>query len=186
MDSTHDQEQKYVAFLRGINVGGHHKVPMSELCAALVDMGFSEITTLLNSGNAVFKTEPIKEIELENAISKHLEQTFGFPIPTLVRKIEAIKHLVSSNPFKYIEMHKDLRLYISFLRSAPREDQDLPWISPDGTFRIPAVLHNTVATVVDLSSTKTIEAMKVLERKFTKDITTRNWNTLQKIAALEQ
>ena len=48
------ETRKYVAFLRGINVGGHHKVPMSELKELLESEGMSNISTLLNSGNAIF------------------------------------------------------------------------------------------------------------------------------------
>ena len=57
------QKSVVVAFLRGINVGGHHKVPMAELKTTLVGMGFSNIKTLLNSGNVVF-TAPARKIEV--------------------------------------------------------------------------------------------------------------------------
>ena len=47
---------KYVALLRGINVGGHHKVPMAELRKELENLGFTNIVTILNSGNVIFET----------------------------------------------------------------------------------------------------------------------------------
>ena len=46
--------QQYVALLRGINVGGHHKVPMADLKKLLANLGFTNITTLLNSGNVIY------------------------------------------------------------------------------------------------------------------------------------
>lgn len=48
------KKEKYVAFLRGINVGGHHKVPMAELRKELEKMNFENVITLLNSGNILF------------------------------------------------------------------------------------------------------------------------------------
>ena len=47
-------KEKYVGFLRGINVGGHHKVPMAELSKELKKLNFENVVTLLNSGNVVF------------------------------------------------------------------------------------------------------------------------------------
>ena len=46
--------ERYVAFLRGINVGGHHKIPMADLRRALEELGFRKVVTLLNSGNVIF------------------------------------------------------------------------------------------------------------------------------------
>jgi len=49
------RKEKYVAFLRGINVGGHHKVPMADLRKELEKLGFENVMTLLNSGNIIFE-----------------------------------------------------------------------------------------------------------------------------------
>src|SRR5690554_4641792 len=111
------QKSVMVAFLRGINVGGHHKVPMAELKSTLADMGFSDIKTLLNSGNVVFTTSPTAIAALEEQMAEVLEKKFGFPIPVLIRKMEDIQQLVARKPFKDIEVHKDIRLYVTFLRN---------------------------------------------------------------------
>src|SRR5690606_37835063 len=106
----------WVAFLRGINVGGHHKVPMEELKATLASMGFSHIKTLLNSGNVVFTTDSTEIATVEAQMTEVLEKKFGFPIPVIIRKMEDIQQLVADNPFKAVEVHKDIRLYVTFLR----------------------------------------------------------------------
>ena len=178
------QQDALVAFLRGINVGGHHKVPMAELKATLAGMGFSNIKTLLNSGNVVFTTAPTDIAALEARMTEALEKKFGFPIPVLIRKMEDIQGIVASNPFKDIEVHKDLRLYITFLRNDVKDNLNLPWTSPDGAFRILSSDDKMLVSTVDISKTKTTDAMNVLDKNFTKDITTRNWNTLVKIAQL--
>src|SRR5690606_24313583 len=104
------ERQKYLALLRGINVGGHHKVPMADLRENFTAMGFSKVKTLLNSGNVVFEGKDEQDPILEETISHHLTNSFGFQIPILVRKIEDIHTVVHKNPFDGIEMRKDLRL----------------------------------------------------------------------------
>ena len=178
------QQDALVAFLRGINVGGHHKVPMGELKATLTSMGFSNIKTLLNSGNVVFTTSPTEIAALEKDMAEVLKQKFGFPIPVLIRKTEDIQRIVASNPFKDIEVHKDLRLYITFLRNDVKDNLNLPWTSPDGAFRILSSDDKMLVSTVDISKTKTTDAMGLLEKHHSKDITTRNWNTLVKITQL--
>ena len=77
-------KEKYVAFLRGINVGGHHKVPMIDLRAELEKINLKNSITILNSGNVLFESD---EKNLENKISEHLEEKFGFHIPVIINEI---------------------------------------------------------------------------------------------------
>ena len=176
-------KQKYVALLRGINVGGHHKVPMAELKKEFQAMGFAGIQTLLNSGNVIFNGDPGKEESLEKMVADHLSQSFGFPIPVLIRKVADIKNTINAAPFHGIEVHKDIRLYVTFFKDIPAKTMDFPWKSDDGSFQILSVKDSMVYSVLDVSQTKSNEAMNVLEKYFGKQITTRNWNTLLKIVA---
>ncbi len=73
---------KYVAFLRGINVGGHHKVPMAELRTLLEDMEFREVKTLLASGNVILETTRANSKTLSKKIEKRLEDKFGKNVTT--------------------------------------------------------------------------------------------------------
>ena len=63
----------YVAFLRGINVGGHHKVPMADLRRELEAMSFQKVTTLLNSGNVIFNWQD----EDPSQLSEQLANSIG-------------------------------------------------------------------------------------------------------------
>ena len=173
--------EKYVAFLRGINVGGHHKVPMADLRKELGQLGFENIITILNSGNIIFEAKADALGKLEKTISNHLEHYFGFPIPTILRKAETIHKIFSLDPFKGVEVTKDIRLYISLLKKDAELDLDLPWTSPDGSFKIIDKQDGSVLSILDVSVTKTPKAMGVLEKTYGKDITTRNWNTIVRI-----
>lgn len=171
-------KEKYVAFLRGINVGGHHKVPMANLCTALKKLNLKNIVTLLNSGNIIFESI---ERDIENKISEHLEKVFGFPIPTIIRKSESIRDLLDSNPFKGAKISKDTRLYVSFLRKNSNNELKLPWRSVDKSYTIVGRKGKTIFSILDLSVSKTPKAMESLEKLFGKDITTRNWKTIERI-----
>ena len=127
------KKERYVAFLRGINVGGHHKVPMAELRKEMEKLKCEKVVTLLNSGNILFDTVVDNLEVLEKTVSEHLEKTFGFPIPTLIRKSEIINELLGINPFKDIVLTKDIRLYVSFLQKEVGTDLQLPWTSEDNS-----------------------------------------------------
>lgn len=103
-------KQTYIALLRGINVGGHHKVPMAELRSLLERLGFENVSTLLNSGNVVFQTTENEGSKLEKLLVQKIGQEFGFEVPVMVRRREEIEELMSKKPFKAIETHKDIRL----------------------------------------------------------------------------
>jgi len=171
----------YVAFLRGINVGGHHKVPMANLRKEFEKLDLENVETLLNSGNIIFETINDNEENLEKKISAHLEKSFGFPVPTIVRKSAMIYELLNNNPFKDVQLTKDIRLYVSFLQEDVQSKLKLPWTSSDTSYKIIGKTGKNILSILDLSISKTPKAMEELERYFGKNITTRNWNTIKRI-----
>lgn len=177
--------QTYIALLRGINVGGNKKVPMADLKAMMEGMGFTHVKTLLNSGNVVFAGPETQIKKLEAQLSNQLEKTFGFPVPVVVRKGEALHKMVASDPFKDVEAHKDIRLYVTYLKEPfDKNPLELPWVSPDGAFHIIGFTGSEVISYLDVSKTKTTDAMNILEKTYGKEITTRNRNTVLKISKL--
>ncbi len=171
-----------IGFLRGINVGGHHKVPMAELRDTLTEIGCENVRTLLNSGNFVFETAQSNIQLLENIIEESLSQSFGFPIPAIIKTKKEISDLISENPFQTIKMHKDIRLYVSFLKNTPEIKLTVPYFSDDRSYKIISFQNNIVLSTLDLSITSTPKGMDDLEKLFGKNITTRNWNTIMKVA----
>lgn len=175
-------KERYVAFLRGINVGGHHKVPMADLRKEMERLNCENVVTLLNTGNIIFEAKSDEIRNLEKMISAHLEKVFGFPIPVIIRTSEAILKMLTNDPFQVIPViTKDIRLYVSLLRKAPTAALQLPWTSENQAFQIINISANTIFSVLDLSVTKTPKGMENLERYFGKDITTRNWNTIKRV-----
>lgn len=174
---------KYAALLRGINVGGNHKVPMLELKKVMTELGFRNVETLLNSGNVIFEAAEEPSLTLEKTIEDRLLQVFGFPVPVLLRSCASIHQLLLKDPFRDVQMSDDIRLYVSFLKEVPETNLTFPWSSPDGSYQILDLEDRTICSVLDLSINKTPKAMDALEQLYGKNITTRNWNTILRIAA---
>ncbi len=157
---------------------------MADLRKELNELHFENIKTLLNSGNVLFDTNE-KEIHgLEEKIEKQLAKSFGFPIPVILKKRNELIQLVDKDPFKNISVHKDIRLYVSFLKHSPANNLPLPYTTKDNAFKILSVENKTIISVLDLSVSSTTIGMEELEKHFGKNITTRNWNTIGKITKL--
>ncbi|MGH7884614.1 MAG: DUF1697 domain-containing protein [Thermodesulfobacteriota bacterium] len=176
---------KYVAFLRGINVGGRKKIKMAELQEAFESSGFQNIKTVLASGNVLFETPKTNTNVLIKNIEENLKKTFGFEVGVIVRTLEDIQKLVDVNPFKNIKVTPQTILYVTFLSEKPNNRLNIPYESPNKDFKILSVSESEVLSVLILTSKfNTTDSMKILEKEFGKKITTRNWNTLKKITEL--
>ncbi|MEZ2415777.1 DUF1697 domain-containing protein [Muriicola sp. E247] len=173
--------ETFVALLRGINVGGHHKVPMAELRTEFEKMGYSKVITLLNSGNIIFKAASEDEYKLQDEIFSNISKAFGFEIPTTVIKAKQILNLTADNPFSNESLHNNIRFYATFLNNSSKSQIPLPWQSEDGAYRIIYHQGRIICSVLDLSVSKTPEAMGILQSFYGKKITTRNWNTVVRV-----
>ncbi|MFJ4918592.1 DUF1697 domain-containing protein [Streptomyces sp. NPDC088725] len=89
----------YAALLRGINVSGRRKVPMAELRELLTGLGHSGVSTLLQSGNAVFTSESDDEASLGAELERAIEERFGFAVDTLVRSAAYLRAVADACPF---------------------------------------------------------------------------------------
>jgi uncharacterized protein (DUF1697 family) len=90
--------KKYLALLRGINVGGNSKVEMKKLKAAFEEAGFSNVSTYINSGNVIFESKETDQAELIATIKIGLRKHFDFDIKVIIRDRENILKLASSVP----------------------------------------------------------------------------------------
>lgn len=185
---------RYVAFLRGINVGGRRSVKMDALNAAFTAMGFTEVATLIASGNVVF-TAPESankpadahsstqaEVAVTKTVEDGLEQTFGFRIHTMLRTLADVRAMIESDPFQGIEVRKETRRYVTLLATPATSTLSLPHVAMDGDYRLLARTDREVFSVLTLNpDRKSVDAMSILEKEYGKHVTTRNWNTILKL-----
>jgi len=90
---------RFVALLRGINVGGKHKLPMADLRALFTDAGAHAVETYIQSGNVVFEASAREGPKLAATVAANIEASMGFRAPIVVRTAKAWQALVDGNPF---------------------------------------------------------------------------------------
>jgi len=175
---------KYVAFLRGINLG-KRRVKNDQLSEVFESLGFEDVKVLIASGNVVFTADETDEAKLTRTIEAGLESGLGFKVDTMLRSADEIRAMLALDPFKGIEITKQTRLYVTLLAGTTKSTMKLPYASDDGNFRILARNDREVYSVLTVQEgARTVDLMAVLEKEYGKRSTTRNWNTIVKAAAL--
>ena len=169
---------KYVAFLRGINVGKHRRISMAELKHAFEAAGYGEVSTYIASGNVIFNAvgEDVETLTAEAEVK--LESALGYHLDVIMRSADALSGLVAANPFAEVQRTDQIRLNVTFLGDPPKDDQPAPQVPG---FRIVHVAGRAVCSVLDLGEIGMTDVMTMLEKTFGKRITTRSWKVIQEI-----
>ena len=169
--------KRYAAFLRGVSPTN---ATMPDLRRCFEAAGFTDVATLLSSGNVVFTARAASEAALqaraERAMHKQLERTFL----TIVRSSERLREILDSDPYQAFRLAPDAKQVVTFLREAPTGQIALP-VEEDGA-RILAV-RGSEAFSAYVPSPRGPVFMKLIERTFGKEVSTRTWETVRKVAA---
>ncbi len=174
----------YIAFLRGINVGGNKKLSMAELRLFLTELGFTKVQTLLQSGNVVFDSaEDRSPQELEIFLADQVEQKFELTTEFVVRTPAEIASVVARNPFPDEAIQDPGHFLVLFMKTVPAEkDIALLQGSIVGREVIQADGKHVYAIFPDgIGDSKLISQ---LDRKLGKTWTGRNWNTVSKLVGM--
>jgi uncharacterized protein (DUF1697 family) len=169
---------RYVALLRGINVGGHRPVPMDALRRVVEGIGHADVVTYIQSGNIVFSSAKRDARKLADELEVALLEAFGFGVEVVVRSADEMADIVAANPFVARRAHtKDL--YVAFARDPiggePHVDRSY---EPDEFCVAPFVVY--MHTPAGFGKTKL--SASVLQRVAGSSVTARNWNTVTKLA----
>jgi uncharacterized protein (DUF1697 family) len=169
----------HVALLRGINVGGRTKVPMTELKGVFEEMGYTDVATYIQSGNVVFDgTTAPKSAAIEHRIA----EAFGFDIAVVLRTSKELEAVIEANPFPKADPAK---LHVMFLGGAPVRAAFAKVAAGDygsdefalGRKEIYLHLPNGVGRS---------KLPGALARQATPEATVRNWRTVGKLAELSR
>lgn len=109
---------RHVALLRAINVGGH-TVNMRELRRLFESLGFSNVETVIASGNVVFEASEGGARGLERAIESHLAQALGYKVATFIRSIPELAEVAAQSHFDLSKEAHGAVVYAIFLRGRP-------------------------------------------------------------------
>ena len=170
-----------IAFLRGINVGGHKIIKMEELQRIFSSFGFNNVRTYIQSGNVVFDADYDDSGKLLGKIEKGLFSSLGYEVDVCLRTTAEIGEIIASDPFGKYKKEPDSKFYVAFLKEKPPVITGLPLYSPKKDMEIFRVSGREAYIV-----SRKIEGAygfpnNYLEHTLGSAATTRNWNTVCKI-----
>ena len=153
---------------------------MPELKRAFEAAGFTHVKTVLSSGNVVFDARKTSEAALERKAEAAMQQALGRTFYTLMRPVSALEALLATDPYADAKLAPQSKRVVSFLRDAPQVMPKLPVVLEDA--QIVRVLGREVFSVYVPGDTGPV-FMKLIEKTFGSDITTRTWESVRKCAA---
>jgi uncharacterized protein (DUF1697 family) len=174
---------RYVALLRGINVGGKTLIKMADLRACFESLGFDGVSTYIASGNVLFETDEDRAAELAWTIDAAIEQRFELPVKVVVLDRAAYARIVKAIPKAWIG-DADLRANVAFVRPGTDAEEVVGDLDPD-----PAIEEVTAVKGAILWATRRDALNRSVMRKLIagaayKELTVRNLNTTLKLQAL--
>jgi uncharacterized protein (DUF1697 family) len=174
--------KRWAAMLRGINLG-KRQLKSAELKAVVEGLGFTDVKTILASGNVVFSAEKTDAAMLEHELHEALEKDTGLKSDVFVRDRAEIDAAMQANPFPEVARDRPSQLVVMFHRD-PVEQAPLDALAEiyDGPERLACVGRELFIDFPNgQGESKLIAAMP--KAKFSKRNTGRNWNTVAKILA---
>ena len=168
--------RRYAAFLRGVSP---MNAKMPELKKSFEAAGFEDVKTVLSSGNLVFSSRPRRREVLEEEAVAAMEGTLGRAFPVIVRSVDEIRAILSTDPYARFRVAPGAKRVVTFLRRPPSAQPSLP-LEMDGA-RI-LCLSGREAYTAYVPNARGPVFMALIEKTFGKDVTTRTWDTLRKVA----
>lgn len=179
-----------VVLPKGINVGGHNRVPMAELRPKLAEAGYTDPVTILQSGNIIVTADQPDDAPdpsaaaaaVATSVQQLLADEFDVHVPCVARTAAEIEAILERNPLRHLA-DDGSRYLVNFLSEAPSPEASRELTEADHT---PEALHVEGAEAY-VWAPDGIKALRLtyahLERHFGVTATARNWNTLERIAA---
>lgn len=167
---------RYVAFLRGVSPMNAN---MAELKRCFESAGYTNVKTVLASGNVAFDSRRRSEAPLVREIEAAMQRELGRTFSTILRSSEFLEELVDADPFAHHRLPPGAKRVVTFLREAGKAGPSLPREVDGAT--ILAVEGREVFTAY-VRSSKGPVFMDLIEKTFGKDVTTRSWDTVRKCA----
>jgi len=174
----------HIALLRGINVGGHKAVAMSDLRDLLAGLGFDGARSLLQSGNLIFRSDAQTGAGLERLLETEAGKRLGLHADFFIRSAKEWREVVARNPFRKEAERDPGHLVVMFLKAAPNaKDVKEVQVGIVGPEIVRADGRHLYIVYPDgIGKSRLTNAF--IEKKLGIRVTARNWNTVLKLNAL--
>jgi len=173
----------FVALLRGVNVGGKNMIRMSSLKESFERMGFGDVTTYINSGNIIFKTQEGNARKLERSIEGMLSSEYELECKVVVRSLSAMADLVQSLPETW-DGDGRWKYNVIFLRHSIDSENILDGLKPESDIEQIVYRPGTLLWSARISDLGRTSLHKLPSRKLFQEMTVRNTNTTRKLYEL--
>jgi uncharacterized protein (DUF1697 family) len=174
----------WIALLRGINVGGHHKLPMKALAALLEGLGATDVRTYVQSGNVVLRHPSRAAEPLARQIGAAIRDAHGFAPPVLLLTRAQLERAAAANPFPQAEA-EPTTLHLFFLARTPQRP-DLAGIERLRAAREAFVLDGATLYLHALDGFGKSRLAARAEALLGVEATARNWRTVTALRDLAQ
>lgn len=178
---------KRIALLRGINVGGRRKILMADLSALFGNLGFTDISTYIQSGNVFFNADAeLADIEIGDKIKQAIFHQYGFDVPVIIRSTNEIVQTIKNNPF-YQEKDVDIsNLCLTFLKEKPTNENLLKIVTYNYEPDKFVIKGKDAFIYCEGKYHKSKLTNNFFEKKLKVEATTRNWKTVLKLLELSK
>jgi uncharacterized protein (DUF1697 family) len=174
-------KQRYVALLRGINVGGNNLIKMAELKQSFLAMGFTDVETYIASGNVIFSAKPGERGKLVKSIEAGLERAFGYASRVVVVSGDELARVVAEAPAGFGKEPKKYRYDVLFVKP--------PLVAREALALVPVKQGVDVAVAGEhalyfrrlISKATQSRLSRIVALSIYRDITIRNFNTTTKL-----
>ena len=174
---------KFLALLRGINVGGNSLVKMADLKAALEKSGFENVSTFIQSGNVLFASEEKDTEKLASRMEEVIAKNFHITSRVVIRSETHLTKVLKEVPDEW-KKENDLRCYLAFVKEPTTAQQVAEQITLKEGIDSLKIGDGVVYMTTVLSGITKSSFSKLASKPLYKEITIRNYTTMQKIAAL--
>jgi uncharacterized protein (DUF1697 family) len=173
---------EYVAFLRGINVGGKNMIKMAELRSEFEQMGFQSVITYIQSGNVIFQSDIADTILIEKKIEESLSTCFKYNARALVRSKKDLENIIAH--FPEIFKNPEWKHNVIFLSQMIDSKDILKKFEIKKEIEVTSYCHGTLFWSAKMDTITRSNMLKLSLRAEYKEMTVRNVNTTKKILEL--
>ena len=174
------------ALLRGVNVGGHNKVAMSDLRRMVADLGFDDVRSLLATGNLVFRGNARTGTRLERLLEVDAEKRLDLRTTFFVRTAKEWRAVIANNPFRKDAKRDPSHLVVMFLKAAPRSGAVKALQAASKGPEIIRAEGKQLYVVYQAGIARSRLNNELIEGELDTRSTGRNWNTVLKLASLAE
>jgi uncharacterized protein (DUF1697 family) len=174
---------RYVALLRGINVGGKTPIKMAELKACVEELGLDDVSTYIASGNVLFESRARDAAKLERTIERAVEKRFRLPVKVVVLDRSAYARIVKAIPKSWVG-DDTLRANVAFVRRGTDAKQVVRELEPDAAVEEVKAINGAILWATKRNAVNRSVMRKLIGGAAYKELTVRNLKTTLRLQEL--